>query len=228
MSIDGSQAPRKSNDSRAFSIAFFGRRCALSQIPLARLVASGATVKAAFVPSPVEFGPALRRHSTRELIPLGVERLHHAVDTIDRIATRNSIALYSARRPLAGELESVLRAIDPDLIVVSCFPWRLPGQVRRLATCGAINLHPSLLPRFRGPDPLFWAFQTGTKDWGVTVHRMDDAFDAGPILGQRRFDIPDGIAGDNLEALVRALRCRITRGNDRCDSCRNRHGFTSG
>lgn len=87
---------------------------------------------------------------------------------------------------------SRLSAFAPDLLLVATFPWRLPRSVRALARLGAINLHPSLLPRYRGALPEFWVIRDGERDSGLTAHLMDDGFDTGPILDATRVAIaPD-------------------------------------
>jgi methionyl-tRNA formyltransferase len=76
------------------------------------------------------------------------------------------------------------------LAVSACFPWKLPPEVLEAPRLGCVNIHPSLLPRHRGPDPLFWTFRDGDRQTGVTIHQMTAELDAGPILVQRRIDLP--------------------------------------
>jgi methionyl-tRNA formyltransferase len=61
--------------------------------------------------------------------------------------------------------------------------------VLELAPLGAIGVHPSLLPRHRGPDPYFWTLESGDSVAGVTAHRLDAAYDTGAILAQRRLAV---------------------------------------
>ena len=166
------------------------------------MVAADISVSAIFLPSTNALGSAVRRVTTRPTIPLGTNHPAVAAESIDQLAIDHGIPVYGIRRPLANELESIVRDSSPDLIVISCFPWRIPQRICEIAKFGAINMHPSLLPRFRGPDPLFWAFQTGSTEWGVTVHRVCHSLDAGPIVGQSEFDIQDGMPGDELETLA--------------------------
>lgn len=95
-----------------------------------------------------------------------------------------------------------LMATEPDLITVACFPWLIPAELVGTATLAAINVHPSLLPRWRGADPLFWTFHAGDTESGVTLHLLDAAFDTGPILDQRTVTID---AGESLPSLERRL-----------------------
>jgi methionyl-tRNA formyltransferase len=63
----------------------------------------------------------------------------------------------------------------------------------------ALNVHPSLLPDKRGPDPLFWTLRDGSGAAGVTVHRLSERFDAGPILAREGFTYRDGTTEPELE-----------------------------
>ncbi|GAA1015026.1 hypothetical protein Aple_052250 [Acrocarpospora pleiomorpha] len=84
-----------------------------------------------------------------------------------------------------GGLARALEGYRADLIVAYGLPWRLPSEVRRMARLGGINVHPSLLPKYRGPIPVHWAVRNGDSEVGVTIHWMDDTFDSGNILVQR-------------------------------------------
>ncbi len=86
-------------------------------------------------------------------------------------------------------LPALLAGLAPDAIFVAGFPWRLPPELLALPRLGCINTHPSLLPRYRGPNPLFWQLMNDEKAGGLTIHRMDGDFDTGPILVQRSFPI---------------------------------------
>lgn len=80
-----------------------------------------------------------------------------------------------------------VRDAKPDLIV-SWF-WVKPVPPRLLELAPAIGVHPSLLPRHRGPDPYFWALDAGDEVTGVTAHRLDATYDTGAILAQRELCI---------------------------------------
>ncbi len=82
-----------------------------------------------------------------------------------------------------------IAATRPDLLVSWFWTKNIPRAVREIAPLGAIGVHPSLLPRHRGPDPTFWAIERGDATTGVTAHRLDDAYDTGAILGQRTLDV---------------------------------------
>jgi len=72
----------------------------------------------------------------------------------------------------------------PDLLVSAFFNQRIGESVRAIAAAGAVNIHPSLLPAFKGVDPVFFARLRAASQLGVTVHRVTADFDTGPVLVQ--------------------------------------------
>jgi methionyl-tRNA formyltransferase len=116
--------------------------------------------------------------------------------------------LYRASSPRATRL--LLEHLQPDLVVAGCYPWRLSGRARTAARRGVLNIHPSLLPRGRGPDPVFWVYRNGERDTGVTVHLMDDGLDSGPILAQHRLAVPEGMDADSLERHLFGIGASMT------------------
>ena len=91
----------------------------------------------------------------------------------------------------AGHLERMVGALRPDLLVCASFPCRVDERVLAIPRLGALNVHPSLLPRYRGPNPVGRAVMDGAGV-GLSVHRMVRAFDAGPVLAQRPAPVEDG------------------------------------
>jgi methionyl-tRNA formyltransferase len=80
----------------------------------------------------------------------------------------------------------------PQLIVSAFFNQRIGEALVRLAPLGAVNIHPSLLPAFKGVDPVFHARLHGSEEFGVTVHRVTPELDAGPVLAQAACSVPPG------------------------------------
>jgi UDP-4-amino-4-deoxy-L-arabinose formyltransferase/UDP-glucuronic acid dehydrogenase (UDP-4-keto-hexauronic acid decarboxylating) len=95
-----------------------------------------------------------------------------------------------------------LEAAGADLLLVTGWPRVLAERVLSVASAAAVNVHPSMLPHYRGRDPLFWAILRGERRVGVTLHRMTEAVDNGPILYQRGVDVPDGATSETLAAAV--------------------------
>jgi methionyl-tRNA formyltransferase len=97
-----------------------------------------------------------------------------------------------------SEIPDALAGLHFDAITVACFSRRLPASLLRLPRLGCLNVHPSLLPAHRGPDPLFWIFHDGGGAGGVTIHLMDEGFDTGPIVLQENVALSD----DTTEAML--------------------------
>lgn len=96
----------------------------------------------------------------------------------------------------------ILRSLDLDLLVTAAFGQLLRPVVLKLPRLGCINVHASLLPKYRGAAPIPWAIINGETETGVTTFLMDEGMDTGPILLQRRIEIgPDETAGELEERL---------------------------
>ena len=93
---------------------------------------------------------------------------------------------------------SQLRGLNPDLIVVVAYGQILPQSVMDLPRHGCLNVHTSLLPKFRGAAPIQWAIATGESETGVTIMKMDAGLDTGPIVSRRRTPI---LPADDSETL---------------------------
>ncbi|WP_252846160.1 methionyl-tRNA formyltransferase [Actinoallomurus purpureus] len=83
-----------------------------------------------------------------------------------------------------ADLRPMLDGYAPELLVVFGFNWKIPRDILDSLRYGALNIHPSLLPKYRGPSPIPWAIRNGDRDLGMTIHRMTEKIDAGPILAQ--------------------------------------------
>ena len=127
-----------------------------------------------------------------------------------RIAVRRAVDVDPSIPILVTDrlepVHAALVAFDLDLILVQMFPRRLPPSILAIPRLGCVNVHPSLLPRYRGPDPVGWQLYNGESQLGITCHRMDAAFDTGPILLQWTLPIhPD----DNRQSVRRTINDQI-------------------
>jgi methionyl-tRNA formyltransferase len=102
----------------------------------------------------------------------------------------------------SAQVQEELAGLQPDVIVVAAYGRLLPLRVLDLPPRGCLNLHPSLLPRYRGPSPVVTAILEGESITGVTLMQLDEGMDTGPIIAQRKHPIsPD----DTAETLTRSL-----------------------
>jgi methionyl-tRNA formyltransferase len=161
-------------------IAFFGSAARFSQLAFEQLALSQEIV-ALVLPRPAQ--PGLRG-ALRQIAGM------RAASPLERSARMRGIPVITASGELPGALGEALRALRPDLICIAIFPRMLPGELMGIAPLGAINAHPSLLPRHRGPLPLFWTYHGDDPTAGVSVHHANERFDAGDVILQDRFDLP--------------------------------------
>jgi methionyl-tRNA formyltransferase len=98
-----------------------------------------------------------------------------------------------------------LRTQEPDVIVVAAFGRILKPEILRLPPRGCINVHASLLPRWRGASPVQSALLAGDETTGVTIMLMDEAMDTGPILAQREIEILPAETGGELSTRLANL-----------------------
>lgn len=106
--------------------------------------------------------------------------LKSLTDTIARLPGDMGLLLPAG----PTDLNPMLVGHAPELLVVFGFNWKIPRDVIDFLRYGALNIHPSLLPKYRGPSPIPWAIRNGDRDLGMTIHRMTEKVDAGPILAQ--------------------------------------------
>lgn len=185
---------------------FFGMEGVFSRPPLIQLLHSELTVCGVVVPappaSPWRDDSSIRRLTpSRELtsdLPL---LMAPPEKTIVGLAWDAGIPVFEVRRLKRAETLAELAALKPDALAVACFPRLLPPALLDLAPGGAFNIHPSRLPQYRGPEPLFWTFHEGLDHAGVTVHRMDAGADTGPIAAQSPVHLPDGIGYEQAQRL---------------------------
>jgi len=112
-----------------------------------------------------------------------------AVSPVKRLALERQIPVVQPQTLRSGEAVAKLASFEPELIVVAAFGLILPSEVLALPKFGCINVHPSLLPRHRGPSPVAHTILCGDELTGVTIMLMDTKLDAGPILAQKKVGI---------------------------------------
>lgn len=186
----GKEAPR---------ILFLALHGPFSREPLAALLAAGRTVAALVVPAATSRGEPIERLQpapSASQLPLLTPYVKE--DTV-HLAWARQLPVFAVRDVQAPVTLQTLGKLQPDVGVVACFPWRLPPPLLRLAPHGFLNLHPSLLPAYRGPHPLFWTFRDGLQETGVTLHYMDEGLDSGDIALQAPLHLPGGISGAEAE-----------------------------
>ncbi|MCL4266649.1 MAG: hypothetical protein KJ069_25870 [Anaerolineae bacterium] len=186
-------------------VLFFGMTGLLSRIPLAILLNGGVNVCGVAMPGSVLPPYILPKHGRHPLTPSPPHLFltpspHHP--GILELAAQHQLPVYPVGRLKEPEILAGITAVAPDLICVSCFNQIFPPALLALPRLGCLNVHPSRLPYFRGPSPLFWTFHEGQNETAVTVHFMDAGIDTGDIALQAGLTLPDGISGAQAEQMA--------------------------
>ncbi|NOZ23747.1 MAG: methionyl-tRNA formyltransferase [Planctomycetes bacterium] len=122
---------------------------------------------------------------------------------VKRCALEFGLSVLETERASAPEFVATLADLKPQIGVVVAFGEKLSGELLHVPEHGFVNVHPSLLPRYRGAAPITWAVVNGEKETGVTIIRLVAAIDAGPILLQRATGIlPGETAGELYDRLA--------------------------
>ncbi|MFH1841551.1 MAG: methionyl-tRNA formyltransferase [Candidatus Nealsonbacteria bacterium] len=99
--------------------------------------------------------------------------------------------------------------IKPDLIVVAAFGRFLPEEILKIPKYGSLNLHPSLLPKYRGSSPIQYAILQGEKETGTTIFLIDNEMDHGPILSQEKTTIGKNETAEQLHNRLAVLSAKL-------------------
>ena len=121
--------------------------------------------------------------------------------TLRELAASRGAKLVAAADVNSDNITSALAAYQPDIVVVFHFDQILHRGVIAAAPAGILNIHPSLLPAFRGPCPSFWVLAHGEVRSGVTVHRIEDeSIDAGPPVACAALDLQRPLSVSELDS----------------------------
>lgn len=125
------------------------------------------------------------------------------------IAQENAVPVFQPESVNTPESIAALQSLQPDLLVVAAYGQILQPDVLATAKHGGINVHASLLPKYRGAAPIAWAIYHGEKQTGVTIIQMSPQLDAGGMILQEAVDIgPEETAGE-LETRLAPLGARM-------------------
>ncbi|MCX6091259.1 MAG: methionyl-tRNA formyltransferase [Candidatus Bipolaricaulota bacterium] len=157
--------------------------------------------------------PALRSVAERHEIGLVVTQPDRpagrhavlAVPPVKRVAAELGLPVLQPERVNREDVVTALRAAKPDVLVVAAYGQLLRSAVFDLAPKGAINIHASLLPRYRGAAPVNWAIVRGETATGITTFVIDQGMDTGPILLERSLAIGTDETTGELEPRLAAL-----------------------
>jgi len=124
------------------------------------------------------------------------------------IATEKGVPVFQPESINSPEGIAMLRSVSPDLLVVAAYGQILSKEVLSVPTQWAINVHGSLLPKYRGAAPIAHAILNGETETGITIIRMSAGLDAGEMLAKATIPIGDETAGE-LEAKMAPLGAKL-------------------
>lgn len=120
-------------------------------------------------------------------------------------ARQRGIPVLQPEKVRDGRLAAELSALRPDVLCVSAYGRILGADLLTLAPYGAVNVHGSLLPRWRGAAPIQWAIASGDAETGVTIMQVDEGLDTGDVLLQRTLPIAPEDTAESLGPRLAAL-----------------------
>lgn len=119
-------------------------------------------------------------------------------------AVEYGIPVYQPEKIKKSDIPEILAKLNPDIIVVVAFGQLLPKAILDMPKYGCVNVHASLLPRYRGAAPIQWAVINGDEYSGVTTMQMDEGMDTGDILMMEKYKLaPDETGGSLFDRLSR-------------------------
>jgi len=136
--------------------------------------------------------------------PSGRGQAMHSPPTADW-ARAHGVEILQPQRARDEAFIAQLRELVPDLIIVAAYGKILPKALLELPRLGCVNVHASLLPRYRGAAPIQWAIARGEAETGVTLMQMEEGLDTGPMLAQARLPIASDDTGGSLTAKLAEL-----------------------
>ena len=118
---------------------------------------------------------------TRRDKPVGRKQILTA-PPVKQLAVEHGIPVYQPRTLRDGSSDALIQELAPDVIIVVAYGCIIPPQLLHVAKYGCINLHVSLLPKYRGSAPIQWSVLNGDAGTGVTIMQLDEGLDTGDIL----------------------------------------------
>jgi len=142
---------------------------------------------------------------TRPDRPRGRSRSTAAAPPVKRFAEQLGLPVWQPERPRGGEFLERVSAAGADLGVVVAYGHLLPAELLDMPRLGFVNVHASLLPRWRGAAPIQWAILAGDRETGVSIMRMEAGLDTGAVWSERRTAIGPADTAGSLTARLAAL-----------------------
>lgn len=129
--------------------------------------------------------------------------------SLSEVAETHGLEVLPTTRINAKATVEALQARRPDLLLVAAFDQILKAPILAVPRQGCVNVHPSLLPARRGPNPFYWVIAEGDARTGVTFHRIDEGIDTGDLLLQEAFEVARGETEASLQRRSANVAARL-------------------
>ena len=136
-----------------------------------------------------------------------------AISPVKDLALKNKIEIFQPQNLRDIKFVEEIKKINPDLFVVAAYGKILPKEILEIPKFGAINVHGSLLPKYRGASPVQCAILAGEKETGITLMRMNEKMDEGDILVQKKIKIEKNDTTDTLMKKMAELGSKMAVGS---------------
>ena len=176
-------------------IILFGSEGGFSRPVLRRLLTHDVAVAAVVMPG------VTTAQNADDRFPVVIQQ---TMDTncLAGLAAAHDVPVLRTQNIQDRELLNKLSALTADILLVACFPLKLPETIWHKPHQACWNLHPSLLPKYRGPAPLFWQLRNKERDTGVSLHEVTGQLDAGNIVTQQAQPLPTSTSATELDEWV--------------------------
>ncbi len=125
------------------------------------------------------------------------------------VAAKHELLVHQPAKARVAEFVDQLRGLAPDLIVVAAYGQILPQTILDIPEYGCLNVHTSLLPKYRGAAPIQWAILSGELETGVAIMKMDAGLDTGDIVAEMRTPIADTDNAQTLDVRLATLGAEL-------------------
>ncbi len=145
---------------------------------------------------------------TREDKPQGRKQLL-VPSPVKQLAQEHGLPVFQPKTLRDSQAEQQLAELEPQLVVVVAYGLIFPKNILQLPPHGCINLHVSLLPKYRGAAPIQWAVINGDAQTGVSIMQMDEGVDTGPVLAMQSVDIGENTTSGELFETVSEIGAKL-------------------
>lgn len=178
-------------------VLFLGTQSVFSRTVLEILLNAQIPLCGVLLPAPAHLKPPIRprpapalRHNNELLLWASP-----STQTTVQVAWQHNLPVFEVGRLTDPMVYEFIQTLAPDVACVACFSKKIPRALLALPKYGFLNVHPSQLPAYRGPAPLFWQLRDGVHPLSATVHWMDAEWDTGDLASQAALNLPDGANG---------------------------------